>query len=159
MTRSNFKEAMAHLASGISVLTCKTGKENFGMTISSLRCVGVNPPTVSVCVEGQSRMVQAIREARSFGVTVLRQEQLQIGRHFADSDLSHADRFKHIRYEMIDECPVIAGGLAEMACAVVQEVCISENVVFYGEVIHVKSQPGEPLVYYYRDWRELAEQN
>jgi len=155
VTRSSFKEAMAHLASGISVLTCAHEKELFGMTISSLKSVGLDPPTVSVCVEGRSQMIEAIRKAGSFGVTLLRQEQRHLGEHFADVQLSHADRFKHIAYRVVKGCPLIEGGLSAMACKVAQEVSIAENVVFYGHITHVQSEPGDPLIYYYRDWREL----
>jgi hypothetical protein len=41
----------------------------------------------------------------------------------------------------------------------VRDVAISENVVFFGEVTHAESQPGEPLVYFYRDWREIAQKS
>lgn len=156
MTSINFKDAMGHLASGISVLACKSSEGVFGITISSLKSVGVKPPTVSVCVEGQSQMINAIREAGKFGVTVLRQEQQQIAKHFSDAKVSQSDRFSQIRYELINECPIVVGGLSAMTCSVIQEVKISGNVVFYGEVTDVQSYPGEPLIYYFREWRGLA---
>jgi flavin reductase (DIM6/NTAB) family NADH-FMN oxidoreductase RutF len=156
VTRNSFKEAMSYLACGVSVLTCRDEKAAYGMTISSLTSVGLNPPTVLVCVEGKSRMLEAMRLSRHFGVTVLREEQEQVGLRFCDPKISYANRFKDTPHEIINGCPLILGGLAVMTCEVVQEVAVSENIVFFGRVTHVESHSGKPLVYFHRDWQKLA---
>jgi flavin reductase (DIM6/NTAB) family NADH-FMN oxidoreductase RutF len=101
-------------------------------------------------------MVEVIRNARRFGVSVLRAEQQSIGKTFAHPQTPYADRFKGSAYEIINQCPLIQGGLAMMTCEVVHEVPISENVVFFGRVTHVESHSGQPLVYFLRNWQELA---
>ena len=159
MTSINFKDAMGHLASGISVLACKSSDGLCGITISSLKSVGIQPPTISVCVEGQSQMINAIRESGKFGVTVLRQEQCEIAKHFANANIPQTERFSQMRYELINGCPIIVGGLSAMTCSVIQEIKISGNVVFFGEVTDVQSNPGDPLIYYFREWHALATMN
>lgn len=155
MTKNHFKDAMSLLASGVSVLTCRDKDKNFGITISSLASVGVNPPTVMVCVEGQSPVVAAIRNSRRFGVTILRSDQEQIGVRFASSQLSFEDRFAATKHEVLNDSPLLEGGLAKMTCDLEQEVSVSANVVFFGRISFVEAHEGEPLIYFHRNWRNL----
>lgn len=148
---------MSLLASGVSVLTCRDNNRDFGMTISSLSSVGVNPPTVLVCVEGRSAMIEAIRNSRVFGVTILGETQREIGVRFADSQMAFADRFKATPHEVINHCPLIEGGLAKIICELEQEHAVSGNVVFLGRVTYIETHVDAPLVYFHRDWRNLSE--
>nr|AIA17633.1 Flavin reductase like domain protein [uncultured bacterium] len=156
MSKSKFKEAMSHLATGVSILTCSEGSNHFGMTISSLSSVGLNPPTVSICVEGQSRMLEVMRRTRCFGVTVLSVDQQAVGMQFSNPQIPYADRFKDLDFEVINGCPLIKAGLAMMTCEIVLEHTISENVVIFGRTTHVEAHHGKPLVYFHRDWQKLA---
>lgn len=156
MTANKFKEAMARVATGVSVLTCKDGSDLYGMTISSLTSVGLNPPTISVCVEGKSNMVAALRQVRRFGVTVLSESQIHVGKIFSHPQTPYASRFKEVPHEIINNSPLILGGLALLTCDIVHEVPMSENVVFFGRLTHIESHKGSPALYYHRNWARIS---
>lgn len=155
MTRSHFKEAMSLLASGVSILTCQQGEDLCGITISSLTSVDLDPPTILVCVDGKSALAPVLRNTRSFGVTILREDQLEIGQRFSNPKFSNLDRFKSVQVETINNCPLIRGGLAQMTCDLQHEVFLSENFVFFGRITHIEAHVGRPLIYFHRQWQTL----
>lgn len=155
MTQDRFKEAMSLLASGVSILTCQDGEKKFAMTISSLSSIGVSPPMVTVCVEGKAAMVSAIRNSRLFGVTILSEAQVDIGIRCSDPQISNEERFNATPHEVINNCPLIKGGLAKIICVLAQEVSVSNNVIFFGQIKHLESSTGKPLVYFHRNWHRL----
>ena len=101
-------------------------------------------------------MVDAIRRSRSFGVTILRDNQESLGIRFASPHFSSAERFKDTPYEIINNCPLIKGGLAEMSCVLEHETALSENTVFFGRVNHIEAYAGKPLIYFHRQWQRLV---
>lgn len=101
-------------------------------------------------------MIGAIRRSRTFGITILREDQEHLGIRFAGAHLTAAERFKGTSYEIINGCPLLRDGLAEMSCVLEHEVSLSENTVFFGRVNYIEAHPGKPLVYFHRQWRHLT---
>jgi flavin reductase (DIM6/NTAB) family NADH-FMN oxidoreductase RutF len=80
---AGFRAAMAHFASGVTVVTTEHEGRAYGMTVASFASLSLHPPLVLVCVERVVKTHDAIAAARKFGVSILSSEQADISSRFA----------------------------------------------------------------------------
>ena len=66
-----FRRAMGRFATGVTVLTTRTGDHDHAMTASALTSVSLEPLLVLVCVEREARFHDAVVEAGIWGISVL----------------------------------------------------------------------------------------
>ena len=62
-----FRQAMGRFATGVTVLTTRTGDHDPAMTASALTSVSLEPLLVLVCVEREARFHDAVVEAGIWG--------------------------------------------------------------------------------------------
>ena len=105
---AHFRELMGRFATGVTVLTVNgPGDRALGMTASSLASVSLVPPLVSVCVDHEAELHDAILAAPVFVVNVLESGQEVLSRRFADH---HEDRFEGVGYHRSPEGLVLLDG-------------------------------------------------
>ena len=106
---------MGRFATGVTVLTVNgSDGRPLGMTASSLASVSLEPPLVSVCVDHEADLHDAIVAAPIFVVNVLESGQEALSRRFADP---HEDRFDGVGYHRSPEGLVLLdGALAHLEC-------------------------------------------
>ena len=106
---------MGRFATGVTVLTVNgPGDRPLGMTASSLASVSLVPPLVSVCVDHEAELHDAILAAPVFVVNILESGQEVLSRRFADR---HEDRFDGVGYHRSPEGLVLLdGALAHIEC-------------------------------------------
>src|SRR5256714_9807937 len=80
---SQFKAAMSHFASGVTIVTTEHDGKLYGMTVASFASLSLHPPLVLVCVENAVKTHDAITAAGKFGVSILAEEQADISSRFA----------------------------------------------------------------------------
>src|SRR5438105_13015280 len=80
---AGFKTAMAHFASGVTVVTTEHEGKPFGMTVASFASLSLHPPLVLVCIEKIVKTHDAIAAAGKFGVSILRSDQSDVSSRFA----------------------------------------------------------------------------
>ena len=66
-----FREAMRRMASGVSVITTDGPAGRFGVTVSSLCSLSLEPPSVLACVHHLSPALRAVIENGVFCANVL----------------------------------------------------------------------------------------
>lgn len=116
------------------------------MTASSLSSVSLRPPLISVCVDREAEMHDAILRASDFVVNVLSSHQETLARRFADQ---HEDRFDGIGYHLTPEGLIILGGvLAHIECHRLAEYPSGDHTIVVGQVTGGATSKGRPLLYY-----------
>jgi len=113
------RRAVRHVASGVSVLTIAHHGIRRGITVSSLFAMSRDPLQVGMCLRPTSSFAAIVRAGRSFSVNVLRTEQVELARRFADPDRPKGDaQFHDVQWEPdgATGAPLIAGCLAHFAC-------------------------------------------
>jgi flavin reductase (DIM6/NTAB) family NADH-FMN oxidoreductase RutF len=116
------------------------------MTANSLASVSLYPPLVSVCVDREAGMHNAILQAEQFVVNVLSSSQETLARRFADK---HEDRFDGIGYHMNPDGLILLGGaLAHIECQRYAEFPGGDHTIVVGRVIGGNTTKGRPLLYY-----------
>lgn len=117
-----------------------------GMTANSLSSVSLHPPLISVCVDREAEMHDAILQAPDFVVNVLASHQETLARRFADK---HEDRFEGIGYHLTPEGLILLGGaLAHIECHRHAEFPGGDHTIVIGQVTGGTTNKGRPLLYY-----------
>jgi flavin reductase (DIM6/NTAB) family NADH-FMN oxidoreductase RutF len=117
-----------------------------GMTANSLASVSLYPPLISVCVDHDAEMHDAILKVQQFVVNVLSSSQETLARRFADQ---HEDRFDGVGYQLTPDGLILLGGaLAHIECQRCAEYPGGDHTIVVGRVIGGSTSRGRPLLYY-----------
>ena len=151
-----YRDAVRHFASGITVVTVGDENELHGMTASSFAAVSLQPPLVLVNLEKTSRTKTMIRSTGSFAVNILAEGQEDLARMFARSGDKTFDDLPHQIGPL--GAPLIDGCLTWLECRTTDVFDGGDHDVFLAEVLATGGSPGKkPLLYYDRGYRSLKE--
>jgi flavin reductase (DIM6/NTAB) family NADH-FMN oxidoreductase RutF len=142
-----FRQLLGRFATGVTILTVATPDGRpLGMTANSLASVSLEPPLISVCVDREAEMHDAILRAPQFVVNVLASPQEALARRFADK---HEDRFDGIGYHLSpDGLILLDGTLAHVECERQANYPGGDHTIVVGRVIGGATADGRPLLYY-----------
>jgi flavin reductase (DIM6/NTAB) family NADH-FMN oxidoreductase RutF len=117
-----------------------------GMTANSLASVSLHPPLISVCVDQEADMHEAILTTRDFAVNILSSPQEALARRFADE---HEDRFEGVGYRLSpDGLILLDGALAYIECERQAQYPAGDHTIVIGRVVGGNTADGRPLLYY-----------
>ena len=152
---AQFKLAMSHFASGVTVVSTEHEGTLYGMTVASFASLSLSPPLVLICIEKSVKSHDAIAAAGRFAVSMLAQEQSEISNRFASKKIE--DRFAGVGWSRGDHgMPLIDGAICAIECTVQSQFPGGDHTIFVGEVSSVRTHEAPPLVYYRSGYRELA---
>jgi flavin reductase (DIM6/NTAB) family NADH-FMN oxidoreductase RutF len=141
-----FREAIAHFATGVTVITTKHEGAPAGMTASAVASLSLDPVLLLVCISNHLHTHKAIEDSRAFVVNVLGEGQDQLARHFATS---RPGKFADIELREDFELPVLADAIAHFVCDVYGRFPGGDHSIFTGLVRECGFTPGKrPLVYF-----------
>ena len=154
---SNFREALGHYASGITVITSQVDGQPIGFTCQSFYSVSVNPPLVSFSVMASSASYPGIRQAGRFAVNILAGEQVGICNQFARKG---TDKWQGVQWQGSPlGNPLLAGSLHWLDCEIHAEHTAGDHLIVIGEVkaLNVQHAPAtQPLLYFKGQYCTLA---
>ena len=155
-----FRETMAHWASGVTVVTTQVYDQRIGITGSSFASLSLNPPQILVCINKKLHAHAAIQTSGNFAVNILGIEHQAWGMRFAGMFPELTDRFEGIEsYTAVTGSPILSGVLGWLDCEVREAFDGGDHTIFVGEVVATAARAeGAPILYYKRQWRQLAEQ-
>ena len=148
ISAEDFKRALSRRASGVAVVTARSGEKIHGMTVSAFTEVSLDPPLVLVCADKQSNTLPLIREGGVFAINVLARDQHELSNRFAvkkDED----KRFHGLEIDIgRTGAPLLRGVAVNIDCRVVAEHDAGDHVLYIGRVEEVRSFDREPLLYF-----------
>ena len=155
-----FKDTLAQWASGVTIVTSLDGTQRIGITVSSFSSVSLEPPRILICVGKQLYTNSLIERSGIFAVNILSAGQQELGMRFAGLIPEIEDRFAGIDcFTAVTGSPILPGVLAWLDCRVAHAYDGGDHTIFVGEVAAAEAQPpGDPLLYYNRQWRRLGAQ-
>ena len=150
-----FRQALAHFASGVTVVTTVDSSGNLhGLTVSAFCSVSLAPPLVLVCVEKDTASHFAFLESGAFAVNMLSEDQADVSAHFATPV---ADKFSSIGHRPgVEGVPVLLNALASLECRIVNDFDGGDHSIFVGRVERSELRGGAPLIYFHHDYHRLA---
>ncbi|HSP33908.1 MAG TPA: flavin reductase family protein [Thermoanaerobaculia bacterium] len=150
---AQFKLAMAHFASGVTVVTTEHEGRPYGMTVASFASLSLHPPLVLVCIEKTVKSHDAIAASQKFGVSILSAHQADVSNRFASKV---DDKFAGIDIRRGETgLPMIAGALCAIECRVREQIPGGDHTIFVGEVLATEVREGAPLLYFRSAYRQI----
>jgi len=150
---AQFKLAMSHFASGVTVVTTEQDGTPYGMTVAAFSSLSLHPPLVLICIEKSVRTHEAIATAGKFGVSILNESQADVSNRFASRS---EDKFSGIAtHRGSSGVPLIDGAITTLECSLREQFPGGDHSIFVGEVVAIETAEGVPLVYYRSGYREL----
>ena len=157
---AEFRDAMRHLASGVSLVTAMgpDGRRQ-GMLATAVSSVTADPPTILVCVNQTATMHDALIESRNFCVNFLGHRHLELSRRFSSPE-ARESRFDADDWTTLSTgAPVLEGALSALDCRLESVVEVGSHSVIFGKVMEIRVVPAagdKPLVYYDRQYGEFV---
>ncbi|MEU4098197.1 flavin reductase family protein [Streptomyces sp. NPDC026673] len=141
-----FRATMGRLATGVSVITTRTGSTPIGMTASAVSALSLDPLQLLVCVGNHLFTRTAIAEHGRFAVNVLGEEGEHLARSFA---APVPDRFAGVDIDEDHGVPVLRDAIATVVCDVSEALPGGDHTIFVGDARHFTHKTaGRPLVYF-----------
>ena len=146
---SALRKVLQNAPATVLLVTARHGSDVNGLTVTSFCSVSMDPPSILVCVNRDSRTHKLISESRRFCASFLSREQEQAAMSFASSGTAEEkiDGCGALLGEM-DGLPSIEASIACLACDVTQSIESGSHTIFVGEVKQVSVRgEGAPLLY------------
>ena len=150
---AQFKHALSHFASGITIVTTEHEGTDYGLTVASFASLSLSPPLVLVCISKSSSSHEPIVESGKFGVSILASDQEAVSGRFASRG---GDKFAglEVRRGTLG-VPLVGNALATLECRVKDQVVGGDHSIFIGEVVDTQTREGAPLLYFRAAYREM----
>jgi len=150
-----FREALAHFASGVTIVTAGRASGPIGFTATGFTSVSLSPPLILVCVAKTASAYDGVVGAELFGVSVLGEGQRWIAERFATSGI---DRFAGVSVLAgpVASIPLIDEALAHLECRPHARHDAGDHTLLLGEVLSASTTHGRPLLHFRRRFGALA---
>ena len=150
---AQFKHALSHFASGVTIVTTEHEGTDYGLTVASFASLSLNPPLVLVCINKSSSSHDPIAKSQKFGVSILGSDQEAISGRFAARG---GDKFAGLDVRRGSTgVPLVGNALATLECRVHEQVIGGDHSIFIGEVVDTQTREGAPLLYFRAAYREM----
>ncbi|WP_329140441.1 flavin reductase [Streptomyces sp. NBC_00670] len=156
-SRTDFREAMAHLPAAVNILTTDGPGGRCGITLSAVCSVTDDPPTVLVCVNRGSAMHDVFKANGRVGLNVLGGEQQELALHFAGATkVAMAERFTWDVWDRTHDVPVLSEALVTAVGTIKDAVPMGSHSVLFVEIERIRTRTGgQSLVYFNRAFHQL----
>lgn len=157
ISTDDFRDALRHFPSGVTIVTVKAGDEVHGLTISAFASISPEPPLIAVVIDQGHHAYRMLEQPEAvFAVNILRQEQTELSNRFAW--VKDEDRFLLGDWSTAATgAPVLSDAAAWLDCTIQSRSPAGTHVVYIGKVqASSVPRPDEPpLVYWNRGYRTL----
>jgi flavin reductase (DIM6/NTAB) family NADH-FMN oxidoreductase RutF len=155
--QGEFRQAMSHFASGVTVVTTREDDDLVGITVSAFASLSLEPPLVLISIDHRARSHDAIAQSGMFAVNILTDQQEAVARRFA----SHIpDKFLPGTYWLSERgLPLLQDVLVQVECRLVNTLPGGDHTIYVGEVLSTQINDGQPLLYYHSQFGEFVPQD
>lgn len=146
---ARFRQALAHYAAGVVVVTAASGGRPAGLTATSFSSASLEPPLVAFYVDRTSTTWPSLRAAGRFAVNILAGDQADLAARFAKRGI---DRFAPPTAWRTDEygTPLLEGACAHLFCTTHDTVVLGDHILVAGLVTGAElHDDGRPLLYHH----------
>jgi flavin reductase (DIM6/NTAB) family NADH-FMN oxidoreductase RutF len=153
-----FRQAAGRFASGVTVVTTRASQGHYGVTVSSFASLSLNPLLVTVSINRSSPLLEYVRIAEAFAVSVLSSDQGQVAAYFATQGRTPEPAgFATVSTTARQTgAPIIDGCLSWFDCTVEDLLPGGDHEILVGRVAAAGGRTGEPLVYWAGGYRALT---
>ncbi|MFJ7729212.1 flavin reductase family protein [Neobacillus sp. NPDC097160] len=154
MDDRQFRTAMGKFATGVTVITTDVEGDVHGMTANAFMSVSLSPKLVVISIGENARILEKIKQSKTFSVNILAADQQELSMIFAGQIKEH----REVVFDRLDGKPVLAGAVAQIACEVSAVHVEGDHTLFIGKVTDIHLEDAEPLIFYSGRYRALTEE-
>ncbi|MEW5686947.1 MAG: flavin reductase family protein [Pseudomonadota bacterium] len=152
----NFRNGLAKLASGVAIVACWADGKPRGLLVSSLTGLSTQPPRILFCVRKAAGAHDPLLRADAVSLSLLDQDDRQEAERFSSSALAD-QRFNRAGWRLDSvRPPERLGSLAVFSGPVRSRIDGGTHTIFIIDVSRAHARDGDPLLYFERDFRQLA---
>ena len=156
---ADFRKAVGHFASGVTVVTTVAAGVDHAMTASAFTSVSLEPLLVLVCVDKEARFHDAVLESGWCGASVLASGQRRAADWFAMKGrplIGQLDRFP--THRGLTGAALLDGALSWLECRTTAVYDGGDHHIVVGAVVaaHEGDRDGQPLVHHRGHYSRLA---
>ncbi len=143
---ADFKEVLAHLASGVAIVSCWDGDTPRGLLVSSITGLSVEPPRFLFCVRKEAGCHEVFLRRPTLSIALLSAADKDEALRFGGPGLAH-ERFAPERWRLTpDTPPTYQRGLASAVCEIDSIVEAQTHSVFIVTATQHQLTPASPLI-------------
>lgn len=150
------RDAFGRFATGVTVVTMRDDEGRpTGVTVNSFSSLSLEPPLLLFSLGNAQVSRRWLTEGRHFAVNVLAAEQENVAWQFAKP---RDDKFDGVESAPGARCdvPCIEGAIARFECRHHASYPGGDHEIIVGEVMHLETLPGAPMVFYSGAMTRLA---
>jgi flavin reductase (DIM6/NTAB) family NADH-FMN oxidoreductase RutF len=152
------KNAMAHLAGAVSIVTVGQGAERNGLTVTSMTCVSMDPPTLLFCINRHSSSWPVLQRTRCFAVNVLGEGHKRLADQFAGR-MGHdgPGRYEGAPWRTLATgAPILTDALVAFDCEIERTIPAHSHEIVIGKIRETLAPSGDgPLIYWRRRYEDI----
>jgi flavin reductase (DIM6/NTAB) family NADH-FMN oxidoreductase RutF len=145
----DLRALLRNVPAPVSVVTVDVEGERLGLTVASLLLLSLEPPLLGVAVSRQAALHELLRQAESFGISLLAGDQERLAGHFARG-MPPIGLWEGIGVRERAGPPLLEGAVGWITCQRVDEHATGDHTLFVGEVTDVEQGPGRNALAYVR---------
>jgi flavin reductase (DIM6/NTAB) family NADH-FMN oxidoreductase RutF len=150
----SFRSVLGRFASGVTVLTTRSGNTDVGMTVSAFCSLSLQPPQVLACVDKTADMHELLPKGQHVVFNILSSSQEALSRRFSEEEGSQ--RFDGVGFSRDKHgVAVLDDVLAWIEGTIVAQHDGGDHSIFVAEVHGATSSDLRPLLYYRGGYAEL----
>lgn len=157
ITSEEYRDALRHFPSGVTIVTIKAGEKKHGLTVSAFVSVSPEPPLIAVMIDQRHHAYPLLEtEGAVFAVNILCQDQEELSNRFAW--VKDEDRFAVGAWTTAKTgAPVLADAEAWLDCTIHDRFAAGTHTIYVGRVqaSGVPKADATPLVYWNRGYRHI----
>ena len=155
--RNSILVTLRLLTHGVYVLGTRRGRQSNAMTASWVMQTSERPPCLAVAVRGDRYTHDIMLESGTFALSVLRDDQVDVATHFADTSGEYHDKLLGIPYGLTPGgSPFLLDCLAYLDCKVIDRARAGDHTVVVGEVTASDNlDVSYPLIYDPSEYEEV----
>lgn len=153
------RQAVRHIASGVTVLTVDLAGLRHGTTASAVVAVSRVPLVLGVCLRPSSTLAGMLRSAGRFAINVLAAGQEDVARRFADPYRPRGDgQFRGLGWtvDRASGAPLLDGCLAHLGCRMLDRQQVGDHDLLLAEVLDGSHRTGVPMLSFDRQMRRAV---
>ncbi len=156
LSSEEFRAALRHWASGVSIVTTRGPRGVQGITVASFCSLSLEPPLILICINRAARSHRTIAAQRRFGVSILRDDQQPVS-DIAAGRVARGGGLSRLRTRTaITGAPILADALAWLDCSLVKALPGGDHTIFVGRVEAAGHADGSPLLWFMSGYRRLV---
>lgn len=144
----DYRRALRGFAATVSIVSSRTGLQNYGITVTAVSSVSMMPPSLLVAVNESSSIHKSLMASERFCINILGHEQAPHSKAFG-TPLAMEDRFEFGDWRLsADDVPYLAEAQANIFCRKVDAHRYGTHSLFLGEVYQLAiGDEISPLIY------------